>query len=112
MARGRIAFHGTIPDAIVHFEKLGYPLPQGANAADHFIGLLTEPCDSRGVSEEERHRVRKFLDIWDEIPEEEMPRNQDSVKAGDVGHQTDTDEEENRGFGLGYMQELYWLAKR
>ncbi len=26
MALGRIAFHGTIPDAVAHFTKLGYPL--------------------------------------------------------------------------------------
>jgi hypothetical protein len=43
MALGRIAFNGTIPDAIAHFEKMGYPLPAGTNAADHFIALLTEP---------------------------------------------------------------------
>ena len=48
MALGRIAFHGTIPEAIAHFEKLGYPLPQGANAADHFIALLTEPGNKDG----------------------------------------------------------------
>ena len=111
MALGRVAFHGTIPDAIVHFEKLGYPLPQGANAADHFLALLTVPSDKEDLSDEERHRVRRFLDVWDEI-QEERSRNQDRVKAADVGGQTSTDEEANRGFGLGYMQELYWLVKR
>lgn len=114
MALGRIAFHGTIPDAIAHFEKLGYPLPQGANAADHFIALLTETGNKEGVSDEERGRVQRFLDVWGEIQEERY-RDQDkaveqSSACGDSG--TDSREQERRAFGLGYVQELYWLTKR
>src|SRR5277367_3667319 len=79
MALGRIAFHGTIPDAIAHFEKLGYPLPAGANAADHFIALLTEPGDKEGVAEEERERVQRFLDVWGEIQEGKLSGQDDKA---------------------------------
>lgn len=112
MALGRIAFHGTISDAIIHFAKLDYPLPQGANAADHFLALVTEPDDRAGLREEERHRVQRILDVWSEI-QGEMHRNQD--KAMEVGYENGeagTDEEESRDFGLRYTQELYWLVKR
>jgi ATP-binding cassette subfamily G (WHITE) protein 1 len=115
MALGRIAFHGTIPDAIAHFEKLGYPLPPGANAADHFIALLTEPGNKEGVSEDERERVRRLLDVWSEIQEgrggeDDNAAQENKAPAGD--NATDSDEQERRGFGLGYTQELYWLTKR
>jgi hypothetical protein len=117
MAQGRIAFHGTIPEAVAHFEKLGYPLPAGANAADHFIALLTEPGNKEGVSEEEKERVKHFLDVWSEIQEgrgseaeQEKPAEECIAHVGDSA--IDSEELERRGFGLGYIQELYWLTKR
>lgn len=117
MALGRIAFHGTIQDAIAHFEKLGYPLPLGANAADHFIALLTEPGDKEGIRDEERDRVQRLLDAWSEILEEkENSRGQggpaEDYEAHRMDSAADPEEQERRGFGLGYTQELYWLTKR
>jgi ABC-type multidrug transport system ATPase subunit len=118
MALGRIAFHGTIPEAIAHFEKLGYPLPPGTNAADHFIALLTEPGNKESVSDEERDRVQRLLDIWSTTQEE---KSRDEEKAEqkaeesallNVNGQTATEEDDRRGFGLNYVQELYWLTKR
>jgi ABC-type multidrug transport system ATPase subunit len=117
MALGRIAFHGTIPEAIAHFEELGYPLPQGANAADHFIALLTEPGDKEDLDDEERNRVRRFLDVWAEIQEgglrgrgKVIEEHKSLVGVSDSA--TDLQEQERRGFGLSYTQELYWLTKR
>lgn len=114
MALGRIAFHGTIPDAIAHFEKLGYPLPQGANAADHFIALLTEPGNKEGVSDEERDRVRRLLDVWSEIQEGKLRDQDKAIEEYNTSRESgdDSEGEECRGFGLGYIQELYWLTKR
>ncbi|KAH8802990.1 P-loop containing nucleoside triphosphate hydrolase protein [Xylogone sp. PMI_703] len=109
MALGRIAFHGTIPDAVAHFEKLGYPLPAGANAADHFIALLTEPGNKEAASDEEREKVRRFLNVWREI-QEGRPAEECKAPGSDRG--IDSAERERRGFGLGYTQELYWLTKR
>ena len=115
MALGRIAFHGTIPGAIAHFENLGYPLPLGANAADYFIALLTEPGNKEGVSDEERDRVGRLLDAWSAI-QEESPREQREAAKEHGAHIVDSDadpeQQERRGFGLGYTQELYWLTKR
>jgi hypothetical protein len=115
MALGRIAFHGTIPDAIAHFENLGYPLPLGANAADHFIALLTEPGNKEGVSDEEKDRVGRLLDAWSEIQEERSKgqgRPDEGYEPHIVDSAADPEEQERRGFGLGYTQELYWLTKR
>jgi hypothetical protein len=115
MALGRIAFHGTIPDAIAHFENLGYPLPVGANAADHFIALLTEPGDKEGIGAEERDRVGRLLDAWSEI-QEGKSRGEVALAEDHEVHTTDStadpEEQERRGFGLGYTKELYWLTKR
>lgn len=117
MALGRIAFHGTIPDAIAHFEKMGYPLPAGTNAADHFIALLTEPGNKEGAGDDERVRVRRLLDVWSEIQdargsghEQAQPAEERNAPVSD--NATDLEEQERRGFGLGYAQELYWLTKR
>lgn len=115
LALGRIAFHGTIQDAITHFEDLGYPLPLGANAADHFIALLTEPGNKDGVSDEERDRVPRLLDAWAEIQEESLRGRGEAAKEHEahiVAPTANPEEQERRGFGLGYTQELYWLSKR
>src|SRR5277367_1011484 len=80
MALGRIAFHGTIPGAIAHFENLGYPLPLGANAADYFIALLTEPGNKEAVSDEERDRVPRLLDAWTEIQEKSLTGQGEATK--------------------------------
>jgi ABC-type multidrug transport system permease subunit len=115
MALGRIAFHGTIQGAIAHFENLGYPLPLGANAADHFIALLTEPGNKDGVSDEERDRVPRLLEAWTEIQEESSRGRGEAAKgheANIVAPAANPEEQERKGFGLGYTQELYWLSKR
>lgn len=39
-ADGRLAFHGTIPDALAHVAALGRALPEAYNPADHFIKLV------------------------------------------------------------------------
>ena len=39
-ADGRLAFHGTVPDALAHVAALGRPLPEAYNPADHFIKLV------------------------------------------------------------------------
>ena len=40
LANGKLAFLGTIPEAITFFDGLGYPLPENFNPADHFISTL------------------------------------------------------------------------
>ena len=115
MALGRIAFHGTIPEAIAHFEKLGYPLPLGANAADHFIALLTEPGNKEGASNDERDRVQHLLDAWSQIQGNNLTAQEETAKeheAHTVDSAAEPVEQWRRGFGLGYAQELYWLTKR
>lgn len=40
LADGKLAFLGTIPEAINFFDGLGFPLPENFNPADHFISTL------------------------------------------------------------------------
>jgi ATP-binding cassette, subfamily G (WHITE), eye pigment precursor transporter len=39
--KGRLAFHGRIPDALTHFATLGYKLPEAYNPSDFFLQLLS-----------------------------------------------------------------------
>merc|ERR1712176_1325674 len=38
---GRVVYNGRMSEAIAHMEKVGYPVPAGANFADHFLYLVT-----------------------------------------------------------------------
>lgn len=38
---GRVVYNGPMSDAILHMEKVGYPVPEGVNYADHFLDLVT-----------------------------------------------------------------------
>lgn len=106
LSAGRVAFHGTIPDAIEYFTKLGYPLPKGSNAADHFISILTEPPEH--YPDEEKQRVRKILDAW----QNEGKSCQDVGRLPSSAENPPDDPEDKPGFGLPYLEELYWLLKR
>jgi hypothetical protein len=61
--------------------------------------------------------VRRLLDVWSEIQdgrgsghEQDQPAEEPNAPVGDYA--TDLEQQERRGFGLGYAQELYWLTKR
>merc|ERR1711953_382940 len=38
---GRVVYNGRMSEALTHIEKVGYPVPVGANFADHFLDLVT-----------------------------------------------------------------------
>merc|ERR1712048_480544 len=38
---GRVVYNGRMAEALTHIEKVGYPVPVGANFADHFLDLVT-----------------------------------------------------------------------
>lgn len=38
---GRVVYNGRMSEALAHIEKVGYPVPVGANFADHFLDLVT-----------------------------------------------------------------------
>merc|ERR1712048_316185 len=38
---GRVVYNGRMSEAIAHMERVGYPVPVGANYADHFLDLVT-----------------------------------------------------------------------
>lgn len=113
VAQGRVAFHGTIPDAIEHFTRLGHPVPQGANAADHFISLLTEQASAS--DEEGRNKVKTILDAWEAVraplpgaliaSSGSKPEMAAPASLGTGGDAVP-------GFALGFFEELLWLTRR
>ena len=54
---GRLAFHGSVSDALMHVsESLGRPLPEAYNPADHFIRLVvTKPGGGVRAMEQRRN---------------------------------------------------------
>ncbi|RPA77999.1 hypothetical protein BJ508DRAFT_416734 [Ascobolus immersus RN42] len=122
IAEGECAFHGTIPEAIDWFTDLGYPVPKGQNAADHFITLLTPGMpvreDDSGNSssesltsnndEKDSSRVQKILAAWRERGHEV----QDLGKVKTNVSIPATKEEDKPGFSSPYWEELYWLLRR
>ncbi len=51
MRKGDIVYQGAANKAIDYFEKLGYPLPEHTNPADHLIDVLAEVSSSFGIDE-------------------------------------------------------------
>ncbi|KAF8422453.1 P-loop containing nucleoside triphosphate hydrolase protein [Tirmania nivea] len=113
LAQGRVAFHGTIPGAIEHFTRLGYPVPQGANAADHFISLLTEQASDS--SEEGKNKVKAFLDAWGadgaSLPGALMDSSSFKLETAAPASPS-AEDDVVPGFALGFFEELLWLTRR
>ncbi|KAI5808795.1 P-loop containing nucleoside triphosphate hydrolase protein [Peziza echinospora] len=112
IAQGRIAYHGSILNAVEYFASLGYPVPQGANAADHFISLLTPSASS--ADEKVRGRVDEILDAWEKASEESIAHNDSRLleKAKGASEPLDNGPTTSNGFALGYFEELWWLFRR
>lgn len=53
---GRVAFHGSVKDALAHVTVLGRPLPEAYNPADHFIKLVV----SKPVKNEDKDAAEKM----------------------------------------------------
>ena len=62
LTQGRIAFFGTLSDALVYFEEIGYPCPSLVNPADYFIDLIT--FDTKNPRESQ-DRIDYILSEWE-----------------------------------------------
>jgi len=83
-------------------------LPEGSNAADHFISLITEPAPNSAEYETEKDRVENILKAWEE-------RGAEIQNLGRLKSDTalaPEDESDRPGFGLSFFEELYWLLRR
>jgi len=59
---GRLAFHGSVSDALVHVsEGLGRPLPDAYNPADHFVRLVVSKPGGGIRAMEERRKENDWL---------------------------------------------------
>ena len=95
-----------------HFSQLGYPVPQGANAADHFISVLTET----GTPEEGKSKLESILDTWetDGLLSDSLTEGSDS-KSGIIAPTSPgniNNDDVISGFALGFFEELWWLMRR
>lgn len=93
-------------EAIEHFTRIGYPVPHGANAADHFISILTEELSSE--HDEKKSRVQSILDAWtvNSVRQPNITR-----EVTDIPKIQDEDDAVP-GFALGFFEELWWLTRR
>jgi len=59
---GRLAFHSSVADALIHAsEKLGRPLPEAYNPADHFVRLVVTKPGGGVAAMEERRKENDWL---------------------------------------------------
>lgn len=61
MAAGRLAFLGTVDQAIHFIGEQGYPLPENFNPADHLIGTLSVHDHMRRPKSKTRAKVLYFV---------------------------------------------------
>lgn len=47
---GEIMYQGSARGAIDHFAKIGFPVPEYTNPADHFMDVITPPTMKKGVA--------------------------------------------------------------
>lgn len=100
-------------EAIKHFASLGYPVPEGANAADHFISLLTEA--GAAADEGEKNKVKGILDAWEAYQGKpsDGATETNSIKSDPATPKAQSDDENVvTGFALGFFEELWWLTRR
>lgn len=99
--------------AIEHFTRLGYPVPQSANAADHFISLLTEQASAS--DEGGKNKVQSILDAWEadgaSLPGALMESSSSKREVAAPASQS-TESDVVPGFALGFFEELWWLTRR
>ncbi|XP_026319908.1 protein scarlet-like isoform X1 [Hyposmocoma kahamanoa] len=116
LASGRIAFHGTLPQAGEFFSSLGYKCPLGFNAAEYYVSLLGVQLDKE---KESRDRIRKICDEYQRSDVAAEIENQ----VGDIKDETEYFngfvDEKNQHFEryltlvkVNYCVQFYWLMWR
>jgi hypothetical protein len=58
LAEGKVVFHGTLAEALVHFEELGYPCPDQYNPGDHFLFVIETLADRTPLFEKWEQRSK------------------------------------------------------
>jgi len=61
LSGGRVAYSGKVPDAVDHFQNLGFAIPEHENPADFFL-------DSINADFTEKAQVEKVLQAWELQP--------------------------------------------
>ena len=65
MSAGRTVWNGTVPDALAHFEKLGYALPPNTNPSDFFIDIVTIDQRTEELEKKSLARISVFISSWE-----------------------------------------------
>lgn len=107
LAKGRVAFHGPIEDAPVHFAKLGHPVPPLYNPSEWYMQLLQLP-DAE---------LDALLDAWDVVVVESKESNLNlSIVGGPEDEDVSAKDEQLLAHckkqGSGYGHQLVLLTAR
>ncbi|KAI9208487.1 ABC-2 type transporter-domain-containing protein [Polychytrium aggregatum] len=62
---GKTLWMGTTAAALMHFDELGYHLPDKTNPSDFFMDIITLDQRTPELSEQSQSRIEKFQQAWE-----------------------------------------------
>ena len=62
LSKGKTVYFGNNDDAIPYFAKMGYPVPQFCNPADHFMTLVNTDFEDAKTGDENAKRSSKKVE--------------------------------------------------
>ncbi|KAH6563261.1 hypothetical protein BASA62_008687 [Batrachochytrium salamandrivorans] len=78
LSNGTSVWFGSTSDALDHFFKLGYGLPEKTNPGDHFIDVVTLDQQSEMLRQSSLERIQKFVEAWRSHPNRKRLQGSDS----------------------------------
>ncbi|KAJ3269080.1 hypothetical protein HDV01_001888 [Terramyces sp. JEL0728] len=81
---GKVMWFGSTPDAIVHFDKLGFKLPKNTNPSDYFIDIITIDQRDDARREESLKRIALFQEAFAKVTSAETKDKAAPDTTGDV----------------------------
>jgi ABC-type multidrug transport system ATPase subunit len=64
LSSGKNMFFGQSTDALIYFEKNGYPCPEEFNPADHYLDMLSSDNRSAELTKTSCERVTNLANLW------------------------------------------------
>uniref|UniRef100_A0A7R9ZID9 ABC-2 type transporter transmembrane domain-containing protein n=1 Tax=Craspedostauros australis TaxID=1486917 RepID=A0A7R9ZID9_9STRA len=101
MSRGRQAFSGDVNEATPCFDRIGFPLPEATNPADHFLDLVNS--DFSGDEEAEH-----MLNLWDQHKSKNALFHRGSTHDTEL---IDNDADDDEAAGVGKTQGTSFMTE-
>lgn len=64
LSQGKLIYFGSVPNAVKHFERCGYPCPVHTNPSDHFLDVITVDISSNEMQMKSLERVKAMEEQW------------------------------------------------